>query len=1180
MTDRQAAAEDGRSKRARLPFRILATAVIVLISVYLLLKVALLTPYPSAALGELLSGYTGLKVTVGGISLVGGTLSIEGIAVGNPSGFRKRTLLTVGTLRATPDPAGIIRAERRLSRLEIRGVALDLEKGPGGEWNFAPFMRRLREPRKGPPREIFIGSLSLSDVSLRVNGRGVDNLGITVNDLSTRGTTESYLAVSLRDAMGNPVSLTAEGRLGASPALRARLQAPRLSLSPLVGMLPARFPVNLEQAGAGVELAADYRDSRLTAQGTVGLAGLGLRVGGESRQLGGEIEFSGSYDTGRDSAVLQRALLTAGGIASMKVAGSMERVRTDGDFVLSLSHEPIGLGGLFGLLPAKSRRGYSLEGTMLSRGLRLEGSRTKGITACEGNIYLRSVELVGGGRTLLSRGGADLGLKPMGSGWLATGRVFSAEKGDGALIGSLEAPFTARLSPRFRPEMVDFPAIAASVGGGRIGGTFRYMPAYRQVFRGNLAVRGVPLASLNRQLAGAKVRFSSGSGVAAVRFSGTSPRDLTGQVNLALSSASGTFGERRFSLGKGVIVSGVRRSPGGFTASGRLETAVGHIDGRPFRAASDLALAGNLLRLAKTELDYDGGLLRIGSAAVRLPTGGGTKAASGLPIAASVSGAVYRRGELVAEGLSGELGCRYFGSGTERRLEGGGAVTVGSLSFRGRKAASFNGKLAFGGREISARFAGESLGGALDATLTVAPFSAGTPATFSARLRGQQLERLSHLLPENKGPRLSGGMADIALVGTWDRPSGARGRISLTGRDISLKGAGNRTLVSGFGLVMDSSVSGQDLLLKEAVLKREGGPVLRVAGSVRGVAGAERAGSLTISMAATPLNSMLDAFANSLPKALQEASGGGSCELEGGLKIQGKGVTLDGGLSLRNASLEIPSQKVLVADIDGRIPFSLTLPARAHERKPADVSFSRENYPQLLKSFGGSSGAGSRLRIGRTHFGALEIGEITLVMTARRGEIEISPLRVSLYDGYLTGSGFIQYGNGFNYGADLLLHDLSLRQFCDSFPKIKGYMTGRVDGVVSLLNVKGGVDAAAGFVNLWTRSGKGEEMLVSKEFLQKLAGKKLRGFLFRNDRAYDNAEIVAYLRGGFLTFERLDISHTNFLGMKDLSVTVAPVQNRIALDHLLESIREAAARGKVKGEQEAPPIQTDLKWLE
>jgi len=179
----------------------------------------------------------------------------------------------------------------------------------------------------------------------------------------------------------------------------------------------------------------------------------------------------------------------------------------------------------------------------------------------------------------------------------------------------------------------------------------------------------------------------------------------------------------------------------------------------------------------------------------------------------------------------------------------------------------------------------------------------------------------------------------------------------------------------------------------------------------------------------------------------------------------------------------------------------------------------------------------------------------------------------------MMGSGFLLYGNGFQYGADLVVHDVSLRLFCESFPAIKGYITGRVDGVISLLNVKGGIGGLAGYVDLWTRSVKGEKMSVSKDFLQKLAGKKLRGFLFTNDRAYDTGEISAFLRNGFLTFERLDISHTNLLGMKDLSVTVVPVQNRISLDHLLDSIRQAAARGKSGGSGESP-VQTDLKWLE
>jgi hypothetical protein len=108
-------------------------------------------------------------------------------------------------------------------------------------------------------------------------------------------------------------------------------------------------------------------------------------------------------------------------------------------------------------------------------------------------------------------------------------------------------------------------------------------------------------------------------------------------------------------------------------------------------------------------------------------------------------------------------------------------------------------------------------------------------------------------------------------------------------------------------------------------------------------------------------------------------------------------------------------------------------------------------------------------------------------------------------------------------------------------------------------------------------------MLVSKEFLQRLSGKKLKGLFFQNDRPYDRGEISAYMEEGDLTFQTLDISHTNLIGMKDLSVTVAPVQNRISLEHLLASIREAATRGKAATGGAAPgetPPDTEFKWEE
>jgi hypothetical protein len=55
-----------------------------------------------------------------------------------------------------------------------------------------------------------------------------------------------------------------------------------------------------------------------------------------------------------------------------------------------------------------------------------------------------------------------------------------------------------------------------------------------------------------------------------------------------------------------------------------------------------------------------------------------------------------------------------------------------------------------------------------------------------------------------------------------------------------------------------------------------------------------------------------------------------------------------------------------------------------------------------------------------------------------------------------------------------------------------------------------------------------------------------------------------YIQNGFLVFRELEISNRNFVGMQDLSVKVAPLSNRIAIDHLMWTIVEAANRGQNK----------------
>jgi hypothetical protein len=265
---------------------------------------------------------------------------------------------------------------------------------------------------------------------------------------------------------------------------------------------------------------------------------------------------------------------------------------------------------------------------------------------------------------------------------------------------------------------------------------------------------------------------------------------------------------------------------------------------------------------------------------------------------------------------------------------------------------------------------------------------------------------------------------------------------------------------------------------------------------------------------------------------------------------------------------------------------SLVIAGGTGPEKNQKIIYPQESYPVLLSSLRQAAKSAHTLRIGRLRFSGMELGETALGITAGNGLIEITALESKFLEGALLGRGYFRYGENIQYGAELALNSLSLRSLCNAFPNIKGYISGKVDGIMNFYGERKEMNGLIGIVDIWTRSAPDDKMLVSKEFLQKLAGKKLKGIFFQNDRPYDHGKIHGYLEKGYLVFDILDISHTNIFGIKDLSVSVAPVQNKIAIDHLLASIKEASIRGKAvgSGDETAParpgPIQTEFKWEE
>jgi hypothetical protein len=550
------------------------------------------------------------------------------------------------------------------------------------------------------------------------------------------------------------------------------------------------------------------------------------------------------------------------------------------------------------------------------------------------------------------------------------------------------------------------------------------------------------------------------------------------------------------------------------------------------------------------------------------------------PLNVEVSGGELRRGQVILNGFSGSVRGSYLAGPRGRWLEGTAELSAGQVASQGQPVAAPAAHLTFsrtGGQGI---ISGRLLEGTLSGEFNFNPLALRKGGRFQVGIRGGSLANLGMILPRSGAAVLADGRFDGRASGSYSGSAGLDCRFNLEGSEVAFTGSGGKTLLTDGGAKLSGRISADRFLVDNAVLSAGKEFALQMKGKVVSPLSRQREMDLAFSLHRTHLNSIIDPFVNMLPRVIQEAAADGSLASEGRLVMRDSRLLLDGFLQLKDVLFEIPSQKFRIAAVNGRFPFSLDLSGRPPVTIQESTDFSRGNYPGLLQQFRILPDNDRSVTIGSIEFGTLNLGELLLRISSGNGITRIDSLRSSLYEGALHGSGFFEVNKGISYRADLLINGLSLKRFCATMPKIKDYISGRLDGVISLKGGGKNVAGLVGFTDLWVREDSGEKMLVSKEFLQKLSGKKLSGIFFSSDRAYDQAEVAAVLEEGYLTFRKLDIVNTNIFGVRDLSVSIAPDQNRIALDHLLNTIKQAAERGKKASGETAPAAPQEFKWEE
>jgi len=1143
------------------------------------LKIYLGTPHASSLLSKTLTSYLHQPVRITSLHTAGGSIYLTGVSLGNPPDLPSGNLVEADSIIIAPNWGDILTGRRSVRLIAFEGVKLNLQKNGAGVWNFSSLQHFFTDKKPVGP-ELFIGQFVVKDGVFQVNGHGTKGISLQLFNLATKGSNNARIKLSFEDAARNNYTVTGTTRPGLRPAFDLTLAAPSLSLNNLAGLLTQKKTPLSGESNGSLLVTAVLQEGRLRAGGRFDFSRLPVPFPKRALPVTGNITFAAVYTINTDEARLESLSVTADNLMKGHASGTIARVSSERRFAGDIGIDELNLAALTFLLPEVERAKTALGGTLRSTEFRVSGSGSQGLTSARGVVMLKNCSLEREGQLLFTALTGTARFSKVPAGFLAQGRVSQDETGSAALIETLQAPFEVVLSPRLKLLKAGIPSLTANVMGLTVTGRLGYSAAAPAPFTAALRISAARFSSLHHLPEKLHLQLSAGSGSLDLEAVGRGVRDFTATATARVSAVRGTRSGTRFGIKTGVVDSHIIRDNGQVRATGNARFSGLSLDDREGDAQFSYRTAAGTAFLDNATFSFAGVSGAIARLTAVIPVKESTAGTVRYPLFLEVSGGEFRRGQTDLHGFSGTMRGRYLSDPRGRWLEGTADGSSARVAWQGSAVASPAVHVTFSRTGGVGTVSGTVLEGALSGKIAFNPFALREGGGFELGIRSARLSNLGKILSRRGAATLSNGMLDGNASGSYSGTAGLVCRFEAGGGDIALTGSGGKALFGGGGIKLSGGVSGSRLVVSNALLTAGKGVVLQVKGEVDNPLTPQRAGTLTFSLPRTPLNSVIDPFVNILPRVIQEATVDGSMASEGTIILRDGRQLLDGALLLKGVLFEVPSQQLRAADINGRIPFSLDLSGNTPVKIKETSRFTRENYPLLLKQLRAAPDTGQPFTIGSVDFGSVKLGEVLLQISSGNGVTKIDSLRSSLYEGALLGTGFVAVKKGVSYRADLLVNGLSLKRFCATIPKIKDYISGRLDGVISLNGEGATMAGVTGFTDLWVREGSGEKMLVSKEFLQKLSGKKLSGFFFSSDRSYDSAEIAAILEGGNLSFNRLDILHTNLFGVRDLSVSIAPTQNRIALDHLFTAIKQAAARGKATTGESPPPAEQEFKWQE
>ena len=451
------------------------------------------------------------------------------------------------------------------------------------------------------------------------------------------------------------------------------------------------------------------------------------------------------------------------------------------------------------------------------------------------------------------------------------------------------------------------------------------------------------------------------------------------------------------------------------------------------------------------------------------------------------------------------------------------------------------------------------------------------PLTIVAKARDIDIGNLSGEILKITGMpyAVSGNCKSFIFEGTLDSQESVQGNADVQADKIAVIRTDKKNIVQAASLNGGITFRGSDLEFNANAAV--GKIATRISGTAKRFLHQDRSAEAKITQPQVMVTDLREIFWDIFPDSLLYAGLDGSLSTDVLIQYGSGEIKVNGDLNLKDVSLRGENGEYAIGPVNGLIPivYSKTAvpPASglspgqndSSEKKEMQLpSFAQAEFDNLSRTYSGEfAGEGFRkVTIGSVSYGFRLLDDIRVWMKQDGSILNIGSFNGSIFGGRLNGAATVDLSDGLHYRAGIHLEGLSLTSLCNSIEPIKGYISGKVNGIATLKGSGPGIAQLIGKAEFWSYATRDEKTKISKEFLKKMGGPSLKAYL--GDRNFDKGTMSLYLQNGFMIFNELEISNKNLIGMRDLSIKVAPFNNRIAIDHLIWSITEAASRGKEK----------------